>query len=563
MKNRIIAFLLVFACLLPLSSCANDLPAPASLQAVAEAGCIALSWPAVDGAAGYAVNRECLDDGSRKQLTIAKEAGYRDTLVTDGQSYRYTVASCSERNGNYYESKNTAVSDAVTYTTDTRELIITGLQSVDGGYQIEWASKIQAASYDIYRSSEENGAYTFVGATMETAYTDLTAGGGCFFYQIRCTAAGAAFSSDPAQTLAAPAIDSVTMQDASTAVVHWSAVGATSYEIYRGDDLQTPCATVRGTCYADPNAGGNVFGYAVRGIYTDDKGTCVKTSPRSSPVSIGTNPHPVRSLIVLMYHNFVTPEEVTAGIQFDQYSIYVDEFEADLLFFKNNGYTTVGIEEIEAHCSGERLLPEKAVMISIDDGSWGVYKYAYPLLQKYGMKAEVNIIGEFIDDAEKHPDRSSVQKADYTYDVPYCTWNELKEMSDAGVIEAQSHTYYLHRYDANIRVGAKINEGESEADYARTVHSDFEAVQNLFSGKIGKTPTAMAYPYSKRDETSDRLILENTGYHILLAGDGRGSVNFIVSGVGISNPVLNRVCRMQGTGAERYITDIVQANGLD
>ena len=80
----------------------------------------------------------------------------------------------------------------------------------------------------------------------------------------------------------------------------------------------------------------------------------------------------------------------------------------------------------------------------------------------------------------------------------------------------------------------------------------------------------VAYPYSKRSPLGDRIVLENTGYKILMAGDGaRGTAgNYFVRGCDFSNQLtlMSRPCRMNGTPIGVYLQRISErdfANGKD
>ena len=90
----------------------------------------------------------------------------------------------------------------------------------------------------------------------------------------------------------------------------------------------------------------------------------------------------------LMYHQ-VLKDESRSG----KYIITPYELEEDLKYLSANGYVSVLPSELTQINDGERKLPEKAVMITFDDGyETGLY-YVLPLLKKYGMKAVINVVG--------------------------------------------------------------------------------------------------------------------------------------------------------------------------
>lgn len=59
-------------------------------------------------------------------------------------------------------------------------------------------------------------------------------------------------------------------------------------------------------------------------------------------------------------------------MEFEEYSLDPADFEADLQYFRDNGYTTITSEDLLAYINGEKPLPDKALIISIDDGTQGV-----------------------------------------------------------------------------------------------------------------------------------------------------------------------------------------------
>ena len=70
----------------------------------------------------------------------------------------------------------------------------------------------------------------------------------------------------------------------------------------------------------------------------------------------------------------------------------------------------------------------------------------------------------------------------------------------------------------------------------------------------------MAYPYSRRSDTTDALILANTGYEILMGGEGaRGTAaNYFVDGADPESQkrIMSRPCRMEGSPISTYLDAI-------
>ncbi|MFY3791590.1 stalk domain-containing protein [Ureibacillus sp. MALMAid1270] len=88
---------------------------------------------------------------------------------------------------------------------------------------------------------------------------------------------------------------------------------------------------------------------------------------------------------VLMYHHF---DEKT------QNSVTVDpkNFEEQMLALQKAGYETITTEQMNAFLNGKGKLPNKPVLITMDDGYESNYIYAYETLKKYNMKATIFLI---------------------------------------------------------------------------------------------------------------------------------------------------------------------------
>lgn len=349
------------------------------------------------------------------------------------------------------------------------------------------------------------------------------------------------------------AVKSATRQDPGNTVLIWTAEKGCSYQIYRSDKEngkyeligKSDTSSFIDTRAAYPKA----YWYKV----SRNKGG---TSEFSLPVKTGTNPQPLNAVPVIMYHNFVTAQDIKSGIPFDEYALDPSDFEADLAWLKANGYSTITSADLIRYIHGEQPLPKKAVIISIDDASWGVYTNAWPLLKKYNMKADLNIIGRSVDNTWDDLHAGGTRDGN---PEPYCTWEEIIAMVKSGEINPCSHTYGFHRKNNNGRTGCRMKDGETAEEFAEAVIKDYKKVTGSITGWTHVVQKTMAYPYSKRTPQGDSIILENTGYEILMAGDSaRGTdVNYFVEGADENGyvPLMSRPCRMDGHPISEYLDE--------
>lgn len=433
----------------------------------------------------------------------------------------------------------------------------------DNAVHIAWNEVENADCYRIFCSTENGDDEKFICDTDKTEYIDrdnkedasyvytvyaINSGGisngrkSDAVTVISLSAEGDAASKEPIH------ITSVTEMDDYTTVILLDKSGEPC-EVLRSStangDYQFLGITEDGAYYDTKAGNGKNYFYKAR--RAGETGNLLQDG-----VPTGTNPGFVFSVPVFMYHEFVTEEDLAGGVAFDEYAIYSYEFEQDLKWLSENGYTTITASQLVSYLEGSGSLPDKPVILTIDDGKYGVYKRAWPLLKQYNMKAVLAVIGSRIDQAVAAIDKRELSEA------PYCTWDEIGEMSDSGVIEIISHTYNLHIFNHDGREGACTAENETSAQYLPMAQKDFVKITRKIYEVTNSRTIAMAYPYSKRTAESDKAWLQ-AGCKLLFAGDSdsvhRSRVNYFVyeAGLNCNASLLRRITRMTGKNVYTYL----------
>ena len=141
-------------------------------------------------------------------------------------------------------------------------------------------------------------------------------------------------------------------------------------------------------------------------------------------------------------------------------------------------------------CAASRF-PEKPVVITFDDGYRSNYTLAYPILQKYSMKATIFAIGvSFGTDHYKDTDYAI---------TPHFGAAEAAEMTASGLISIQSHTYDMHQWPP-YETGSAVREnilqlpGESEEAYVQALTEDFTRSRALLEDAPVRPVDVLAYP---------------------------------------------------------------------
>jgi len=151
-----------------------------------------------------------------------------------------------------------------------------------------------------------------------------------------------------------------------------------------------------------------------------------------------------------MYHYLSIPPQ-NADIYRKDLSVTPENFEAQLAYLKENGYTTIHLRDLAYVLAGWRNLPPKPIIITFDDGYVDNYTNAFPLLKKYGFTATFSIVTDPFDFG----------------DPRYMSWDNIIEMHAAGM-EIGAHTkrhYDLRTNDMDLLVYEIL--GSKEAIEAR------------------------------------------------------------------------------------------------
>lgn len=202
-----------------------------------------------------------------------------------------------------------------------------------------------------------------------------------------------------------------------------------------------------------------------------------------------------RKVPILMYHAFTVSKSLT-----DSNKMYITalKFEKDLKYLKSKGYTTIFAKDLNKN------LPEKPVVITIDDGYYDNYTYAYPLLKKYNMKATI-----------------AITKSASSNKKWYLNWNLIHTMYESELIDIQHHSNDLHRLNGKMKNGLITGRGllpytnEDMNAYEQRLKDDYNILKNRIESELGYTPSVFVYPYGLYSDDTER-ILKSLGVKITL-----------------------------------------------
>jgi peptidoglycan/xylan/chitin deacetylase (PgdA/CDA1 family) len=194
------------------------------------------------------------------------------------------------------------------------------------------------------------------------------------------------------------------------------------------------------------------------------------------------------SIPVLMYHHFAHK------IVNNRTTVQPDEFKEQLKYLKDHGYTTITTSDLHSFKEGMLKLPEKPILITMDDGYLSNYELAYPILKELEMKATIFIV-------TKEVGNSSLYN-------PHFSWEQAKEMEDSGFVDIESHTHSSHYKAGNLAPLSSPIHGETQMQYENRIKKDLIESRELIKKHLGKTSYALAYPYGSYSPTTLKMANE-------------------------------------------------------
>lgn len=226
----------------------------------------------------------------------------------------------------------------------------------------------------------------------------------------------------------------------------------------------------------------------------------------------------------LCYHKFYTQAEADNGTEFGTYTVWAEEFEAHLQYLKEQNIRVITVSELVDFIDGKIDLPEKCMLLTVDDCDISFYRYAYPLLQKYGMTMNAAIIGNRMDWAQEGT----------AYRNHYSTWDEAKEMAESGFVEFGAHTYHLHD-TTDGRKGTMLKSDEGTKTYRSVLINDLKPLNEKIEEHLGYQPKFFVYPYYAVSMPSIPVLRDDVGYRLLFCGNSDSVYRYCGESVHMTN----------------------------
>lgn len=184
---------------------------------------------------------------------------------------------------------------------------------------------------------------------------------------------------------------------------------------------------------------------------------------------------------VLAYHHFSKSNSRKKMV------VGAKKFDSQMRYLKNHGFHAINLNQFIEYLNFGQI-PEKSVILTLDDGWQSAYSIAYPIFKKYGFSAVLYI-----------PTNSIQEKGGRLLG-----WDQIRKMVQDHSIDIQPHTK-SHR---NL---TKSRPGESFASYVKAIKTEMGGAKQLISNRLGEEATSLSYPFGATNSLVMALA-SNEGY---------------------------------------------------
>jgi len=185
-------------------------------------------------------------------------------------------------------------------------------------------------------------------------------------------------------------------------------------------------------------------------------------------------PEPTQVEVPILIYHTIRPWYVDDGPDARAYNVTPETFRKQMAYLAKSGYASITFDDLRKAMFFGELLPEKPILITLDDGTSSHHQYAFPVLREYGLKATFFIFTNAID----RPN--------------YLTSEQILEMRSEGM-RFGNHTRY-HQYLTRL----PIKEMHDEIRVGK------ERLEELLEEKID----VIAYPFGLHNEVVEQEARE-------------------------------------------------------
>lgn len=203
--------------------------------------------------------------------------------------------------------------------------------------------------------------------------------------------------------------------------------------------------------------------------------------------------------IVLSYHDVQDELKTNAP----SYTVKTSDFINQLSWLREHGYHAISLQQIVDAQAGKTSLPEKAVLLTFDDGYKSFYTKVFPILKLFNYPAVLALVGSWMEKDPKDHFTTGDESSSYSYQrQDLMSWDEVREVMASNLVEIASHSFNLHygilaNPQGNLQPAATsyqylahTSSYETDTEYLERIRLDLRKNSDLLRQRTGiQTPS--------------------------------------------------------------------------
>ena len=169
---------------------------------------------------------------------------------------------------------------------------------------------------------------------------------------------------------------------------------------------------------------------------------------------------------IFVYHRF-------GDSRYPSTNTTIKELKSQFEYFKTNGYKVVPLKKLVIALKQKQKIPQKWVVLTIDDNFKSFYTNAFSVFKKYGYPFSMFVYVE------------ATQRGYHDY----LSWEQLKEISKYGTLEFHSYGHKHMTYLNNEEIKKDLDKGLA-----------------LFKKELNIRPKVFTYPYGEYSPRVQKVV---------------------------------------------------------
>lgn len=201
-----------------------------------------------------------------------------------------------------------------------------------------------------------------------------------------------------------------------------------------------------------------------------------KATPTTASISATPVPAGYCLNVPVLFYHHIQPLSIAAEHKNTSLTVDNEIFDTQMQYLVNHGYTTITTKQLVEALKGHTTLAPKSVAVSLDDGYKDNYTYAFPILQKYHLTANIMLATGLVGGAD------------------YLTWSQVEEMHKSGLVHYTDHTWSHYA----------ISSGTTDK-----IQYEIQTAKQQIEAHTGEMQDIFTYPYGAFNDRAIGLLKQD------------------------------------------------------